>query len=65
VLVVEGDAEQMEIVAVTTVWQGAFSTAEKDDLEGLRTRIKQWAGWALQHPAALKTQFSENQEQSR
>jgi hypothetical protein len=36
----------MEIVAVTTVWQGAFSAAEKDDLEGLRTRIKQWAGWA-------------------
>ena len=57
VLVVEGDAEHMEIIAVTTVWQGAFSAAEKDDLEGLRTRIKQWAGWALQHPAVPKAQF--------
>ena len=65
VLVVEGDAEHMEIGAVTTVWQGAFLAAEKDDLEGLRTRIKQWAGWALQHPAVLKAPFPQNEEQTQ
>ena len=65
VLVVEGDAEHMEIVAVTTVWQGAFSAAEQEDLEGLRTRIKQWAGWALQHPAVPKVQFPQNEEQTQ
>jgi hypothetical protein len=62
VLVVEGDAERMEIVAVTTVWQGAFSAAENADLQGLRARITQWAGWALQHPAILKARIPSHEE---
>ncbi len=56
VLIVEGDAEQMTVDAIRTVWRGQISPAEADDIDGLRLRIQQWSRWAMSNSAILQSQ---------
>ena len=51
VLVVEGDAEQMTVVRIRTVWQGIISPPEPANLDRLRRDIQAWAQWAMANPA--------------
>lgn len=51
VLVVEGDAEQMAVTSIRTVWQGIVSPSEPGNLHRLRQEIRAWAQWAIAHPA--------------
>jgi hypothetical protein len=46
VLVVHGNAETMEVVAVATVWLGRVLPWEPIALSGLKDLICQWAIWA-------------------
>jgi|DewCreStandDraft_4_1066084.scaffolds.fasta_scaffold63399_3 hypothetical protein len=56
VLIVEGDAEQMTVDAIRTVWRGQIAPAEVDDIDGLRARIQQWSHWAMSNSAILQSQ---------
>jgi hypothetical protein len=56
VLVVEGDAEDMTVGSVTTVWRGRVLPPEAADLDGLRRRIQAWAEWALANSALRRPQ---------
>lgn len=51
VLVVEGDAEQMTVVSVRTVWRGVASPPEAANMDRLRQEIQAWAQWATANPA--------------
>jgi hypothetical protein len=51
VLVVEGDAEQMTVISIRTVWRGVVSPPEAATLDGLRQEIHKWAQWAMRNPA--------------
>lgn len=51
VLVVEGDAEQMTVISIRTVWQGVISPPEPASLERLRHDIQAWGQWVMANPA--------------
>ena len=51
VLVVEGDAEQMTVVSIRTVWRGGVSQPEAANLDRLRQEIQAWAQWAMANSA--------------
>ena len=55
VLIVEGDAEHMEVSSIRTVWGGVVLQAEPGDLEQLRQYIRNWSAYALANPAFRKT----------
>lgn len=51
VFLVEGDAEDMSVQSLSTVWAGVIGPREPIDLEGLCGYIRTWADWAKTHPA--------------
>lgn len=51
VLVVEGDAEQMTVVSIRTIWCGVVSPPAAANLDRLRKEIQAWAQWAMANPA--------------
>jgi len=58
VLIVEGDAEEMAVTSMCTVWCGVVSAPEPADLERLRQEIRAWAKWAVNNPALQKRMTS-------
>tara|TARA_R100000963_G_C4629113_1_gene94629 strand:- start:14 stop:433 length:420 start_codon:yes stop_codon:yes gene_type:complete len=44
VIVVEGDAETMEVTAYQIFWEGNLRPKVDSDLAGLKTKIEQWVG---------------------
>lgn len=51
VLIVEGDAEHMEVAGLRIAAHGRIATATPADLDDLRRLIRDWSEWALAHPA--------------
>ena len=56
VLIVEGDAEDMTVSSISTVWDGVIGPHKEADIEDLRTQIRKWANWALFNPAGVQLQ---------
>ena len=56
VLIVEGDAEDMTVSSISTVWDGVIGPHKEANMEDLRTQIRMWADWALINPAGLQLQ---------
>ena len=54
VLVVEGDAETMDVGSIRTIWNGTISIAEPADVELLRRYIRDWADYALANSALCR-----------
>ena len=50
VLIVEGDAESMEVSSIRFAWQGQIGQPDQADLDHLRGHIKDWADWAFDNP---------------
>jgi len=51
VMIVEGDAEQMTVHSLCTVWAGTIGAREEADLDDLRDAIREWRDWALANSA--------------
>jgi len=51
VLVVEGDAETMDVSSTSTIFRGGISPPQPTDLDGLREQIAAWSGWAMANSA--------------
>lgn len=56
VLVVEGDAEDMAVTSIRTIWNGAIPESEPGDLEKLRQYIRMWSDHALANSALRQKQ---------
>ena len=50
VLIVEGDAETMEVRTLQQAWRGMFTERKESSLEELRKHITSWAEWAQKQP---------------
>jgi len=50
ILVVEGNAEDMSVSRIQTVWHGEFLPAIEAGIEQLVTKINKWANWAKINP---------------
>ncbi|MCC7409870.1 MAG: hypothetical protein IT442_17520 [Phycisphaeraceae bacterium] len=53
VLIVEGDAQDMSVTSLRTVWQGEISRTESANLDELRRHIRAWSQYAMTHCALL------------
>lgn len=51
VLIVQADAETMEVSGVSYVFKGIIESQVKMDLQGLKSTIREWAEWAMENPA--------------
>ncbi len=56
VIIVEGDAEQMIVRSICTVWAGSIGETEEADLDDLRNAIRGWSDWALANSAVRRLQ---------
>lgn len=54
VLIVEGDAETMEVVSIRTVWKGNIEKPAPANVELLRWYIRDWADYALANSALCR-----------
>ena len=51
VLIVEGDAQDMTVRSISTVWAGTIGASEEADFDDLLNNLCQWCAWALENPA--------------
>ena len=56
VLVVEGDAEDMAVSSIRTIWNGEIPKSEPGDLEKLRRYIREWSDYAMANSALRQKQ---------
>lgn len=56
VLVVEGDAEDMAVSSIRTIWNGAIRESEPGNLEKLRQYIREWSDYAMANSALRQKQ---------